>query len=312
MNTSLTMGPQRVRWLTYERSIRTIIALAAAGLLLSLYLLYDHFDDTDHAFCDFGSHISCTKVKNSPWALLFNVPVAAFGVGWFVVLLALSVVASMAPLNAKHPNIHASAVFYWSLLGAVFVIYLVFAEFLLQTICPTCTVIHVITLVVLGLSWKFCEEQPRSPTMIEMFGGLQSWLLLIVCGNLLIILYFNMPVAPSQLDVNTAEADAEFAKCVTANNWKFVGISGCSYCEAQKALFGDNLRYIEFVDCLIVECSEYNLRGYPTWILEEDGAEIARWTGYASLVNLQAFSGCTLAEQGDAEGDSADIDGGAA
>eukprot|EP01094_Clydonella_sp_ATCC50884_P001477 TRINITY_DN1109_c2_g1_i1.p1 TRINITY_DN1109_c2_g1~~TRINITY_DN1109_c2_g1_i1.p1 ORF type:complete len:294 (-),score=84.76 TRINITY_DN1109_c2_g1_i1:208-1089(-) len=275
-----------------------VVLLALAGLAISCYLAFDHYDDTEHSFCDFGSHISCTKVKNSVWAELFNVPVAVFGVGWFVVLMLFSVCAVVFPTNGKSINYYANAIFFWSLFGTVFVFYLVFAEIVLSTICPMCTVIHVITLIVLFLSWKQYDAQPRRPTIMEMFIALQKWVIGIALLNLLIIVYFNMPSAPTQLGPSgDAPLPPEFGQCIAREHWKIYGVTGCSYCEAQKKLLGDAvLVHAEFVDCAIVDCSPKGLRGYPTWIQEKDGEELARWTGYASLQNIEAFTGCSVAQ----------------
>lgn len=271
-----------------------IVVLSVVGLLISSYLALDHYDDTEHSFCDFGSHVSCTKVKNSVWAELFNVPVAIFGVGWFLILTMLSVFAEGMNMKGK-VNFHANAIFFWALFGTVFVFYLVFAEIVLQTICPMCTVIHVITLVVLYLSWKQYEAQPRKPALVDIIRAMRGWIVGIAVMNLIIIINFNLPSAPTQLGPAPPPVDSAFGRCVADDGWRIWGLSGCGYCERQKALLGSAMDHIEFVDCAVrgKECGTKELKGYPTWIQEADGVEVARWTGYASLKNIEAFSGCS-------------------
>ena len=53
---------------------------AVAGLLTSLYLVYEDFAPSGDRACDLGQLVSCSKVLDSDYSWLFGVPVAVFGV----------------------------------------------------------------------------------------------------------------------------------------------------------------------------------------------------------------------------------------
>jgi len=276
-----------------------ILVLSLVALALSVYLAIDHYDDSEHSFCDFASHISCSKVKNSPYSEMFNVPVAVFGVLWAAVLVGLALAARAEDRASSSGrignNLYAAGIFYWSLLGTAFVFYLVFAEFVLRAICPFCTAIHVITIAVFGLSLRLREQQTRKPTAIETALALRWWLVLAGLVAIAITVSFNLGSDAESLRPHGVPDS--FAACVTASGWRMYGLSTCSHCIEQKALFGDSFRLIVNTDCIHVDCSHMNLLGYPTWVnIDADGKELHRWTGFASLKNIQAFTNCELPE----------------
>ena len=83
----------------------------------------------------------------------------------------------------------------------------------------------------------------------------------------------------------------EFANCLTENNAVFYGTEWCGYCNEQKRIFGDSMRYVNFVDCDIQRtiCDAQGIRGYPTWKI--NGEELL---GVQSLQTLATKTGCEL------------------
>ena len=66
------------------------VALAAMGLLISAYLTLLHFDAGIPLVCGEGQFVDCRQVVTSPSSVMLGVPVAACGVVWFLVALALA------------------------------------------------------------------------------------------------------------------------------------------------------------------------------------------------------------------------------
>lgn len=65
---------------------------------------------------------------------------------------------------------------------------------------------------------------------------------------------------------------AEIAKCMTEKGVKFYGAFWCSHCLEQKKLFGDDMRYVDYVECdsggqnsKRDECVAAGVKSYPTW-----------------------------------------------
>jgi len=73
------------------RSARmTIALLALVGALVALYLTLFKVGVIGELVCNIGS---CERVNTSRWAMLFGVPVAAWGLATYVVLLVLALVS---------------------------------------------------------------------------------------------------------------------------------------------------------------------------------------------------------------------------
>ncbi len=84
----------------------------------------------------------------------------------------------------------------------------------------------------------------------------------------------------------------EFAKCLTDKGFKMYGAYWCGHCNAQKEMFGESFKYIDYVECeeQTEDCLKAGIRGYPTWIFPDQN----KIEGSASLEHLSNLSGCSL------------------
>lgn len=64
----------------------------------------------------------------------------------------------------------------------------------------------------------------------------------------------------------------EIAKCLTEKGVIFYGAYWCPHCADQKKIFGDDLRYIKYVECDPkgenadpADCQKAGVENYPTW-----------------------------------------------
>jgi len=96
--------------------------------------------------------------------------------------------------------------------------------------------------------------------------------------------------------VESGQYDA-FAKCLTEKGIKIFGASWCPHCQDQKKMFGDSVKYINYVECAIPgsikqadACSAEGISGYPTWKYA-DGQKEAK---VKTLQQLSDISGCSL------------------
>lgn len=69
-----------------KRQLMALLSLA--GLFLGVYLTMYHYGIIGSLACNVGS---CEKVQNSRWSMFLGVPVATWGVGFYVAMLALSI-----------------------------------------------------------------------------------------------------------------------------------------------------------------------------------------------------------------------------
>lgn len=126
--------------------IITLIILSILGLLTSAYLVYDHYNPAlQGSICDITAAISCVVVNSGIYSTIARIPVAFYGIAWFLISTVLS-------WNSFSDNKVSRNLLLWNLLGLLFVIYFIYIEFVLSTICPFCTIVHVLVGLSLVLS----------------------------------------------------------------------------------------------------------------------------------------------------------------
>ena len=267
-----------------EGILKTIVVLAVLGLFVSLYLVENHYAGFKvGSACDFSERISCSLVNNSKYAELFHVPVAVFGALWMVLLGVLAIVA----LHKEQPAIKALLI--WNVAGILFVLYMIYAELVLQALCPFCTIVHIITLVTLILSYKLYRE--TKPAKLKDDQILFKWTVFAALLFLIPIIAINV-FAP-QKDYTA------FAMCLDESGVKMYGSFRCGVCARTRELFGDAFQYIEEIEChpqgknaQTELCIQKGIDKTPTWILEKEGVEVARSVGWTSPEKLSEMTGC--------------------
>lgn len=265
--------------------LKIIIGLSVIGLITSIYLAQSHFSPpTGGSFCDISSSVSCSLVNTSSYSILFGVPVAIFGALWFLVLL-------FASWRAMKNETLYTALLGWNVLGILFVVYLIIAEFILQAICPLCTIVHVITIITFTLSILLYKNH-KKPSKKHLIKTLKPWIIGIIILNLIPLIWLNLPQG-EQVDYS------ELTKCVTEKGVNMYGSFKCGICAKQKELLGDSFKHINEIEChpqgenaQTQLCLDKGIEGTPTWILEPNGKEVNRKAGFMDIEELKEFSGC--------------------
>jgi hypothetical protein len=96
---------------------------------------------------------------------------------------------------------------------------------------------------------------------------------------IIIISYFS-------LTKPTPETDQEIIQCIGQKSVLYVQL-GCSHCKTQEELFGDNLQYINLVDCFYENEKCIGIKGTPTWIIKGE-----QYVGVQSINKLQELTNC--------------------
>lgn len=88
-----------------------------------------------------------------------------------------------------------------------------------------------------------------------------------------------------------------FAQCIKASGATFYGAFWCPHCQNQKAMFGDAVKFLPYVECSTPDgaaqlqiCKDASVTSYPTWVFK-DGS---RLTGEVPLATLAQKTGCPL------------------
>ncbi len=155
--------PGRTADRAHRTSVRSAPAwaafgLAALGTLVSAYLTFEHFTDSETLACSGSGTVNCLKVTTSEWSVVAGVPVAVAGLGFFLAMMLLCAPARFAePLGLLR--------LVGAVIGIVAALWLIYVElFKVDAICLWCTGVHVITLLLLAavLWWRENDRAPSS------------------------------------------------------------------------------------------------------------------------------------------------------
>jgi uncharacterized membrane protein len=118
--------------------------LTLLGLGVATYLTIQHFDTHLTLSCPNTGLINCEKVTTSAQSHVFGIPVALLGLLYFI-----GMVPWQLPIawRSADPRVRYGRLIYCGS-GIAFVIYLLYAEFIIiKNICLWCTSVHIITLL---------------------------------------------------------------------------------------------------------------------------------------------------------------------
>jgi uncharacterized membrane protein len=142
---SLSLRPSalaRMGWLPL-----TTLVLSVLGLVDSSYQCYADLTGTGLAGCSTRAD-ACVVVQHSAEAYIFGIPVAVFGVVFYVFMVAI---CSPQAWRSQPPAVQRARLAA-AVIGMCFVLYLIYAELIeVGEICPYCTSVHVITFLLFSL-----------------------------------------------------------------------------------------------------------------------------------------------------------------
>ena len=132
-----------------------VAVVALAGLFVALYLTLYKLGYIGTLACAVGS---CEKVQTSKWATFLGFPVGAWGVGYYVGVLALAIVG-LTPRFMD--SIMLSRVLTaCTAFGVLFSLWLTYLElFVIDAICQWCVISAILATLLFILSWLDLRDQ---------------------------------------------------------------------------------------------------------------------------------------------------------
>jgi uncharacterized membrane protein len=256
-----------------------VVALAAAGAAIAIYLTITKLTQTTPMMCGAGG--ACDLVQSSRYAVLLGLPTALWGGVLYVVLAVLAA----RPLTRRR--------WLWAFglacAGVAFSGYLTaLSIFELRAACGWCLASAVIVLAILGaLLWRRPAPGPRwtslQPARLGLLAGVVA---VVTVGGAFAAFNAAGPGSPYQ------EALARHLRDTGA---RFYGAYWCPACNEQKRLFGNAAGQLPYVECdprgaggRPDLCAQVNVRAFPTWTIAGQRRE-----GVLPLETLAAMSGFT-------------------
>jgi protein-disulfide isomerase/uncharacterized membrane protein len=235
----------------------TITIIAFTGLGISFYLAVSHFqvytDIGYRSFCAISQSINCDTVSQSPYAVLWGVPIAAWGgLGYltFLLMLLLSLGRS-----AHHQRV-------WTLLFSMALGFsgyslalAAIATFLIGSYCILCIALYAVNLLLLFFSWIVRRRFKSGPFFRALGDDLRHLsprrpLNAVVIAGLLITIAGVKAGYPEYWLFHPAPLPAQIATGVTPEGRPWVGAENPA------------LEIIEFADYQCFQCKKmhYHLR----------------------------------------------------
>lgn len=107
----------------------------------------------------------------------------------------------------------------------------------------------------------------------------KDWLSVFVMIAVIIFAWIILKNPSSQVPEKTA-------KCIGENSLLYTQ-KGCSHCERQEELFGENVKYLNITDCFYTPEKCSGIEVTPTWIINNE-----KYTGFQDIEKLKELTGC--------------------
>jgi uncharacterized membrane protein len=134
---------------------RVSVALAVLGILVSVYMTIYKLTENPNMCLGNGG---CSTVNSSRYAEIYGIPVAVFGIGGYLAILALLWMERRTSFLSENITL---VVFGLALIGFLFTLYLVYVELaLIHALCPFCVTSQVTMTVLFALSVIRLVRQP--------------------------------------------------------------------------------------------------------------------------------------------------------
>lgn len=146
--------------MTFQKTKNLLRVLAFAGMLVTAYLIYQHYKPSADAFCNISNYISCDIVNKSIYAEILGIPVSILGFAAYSTLFA-------GTFLKETKNIWMALTIF-SGIGLLFSLYLTYVElFLLNAICIFCITQQIIILFIFLLCLKNLKDLSKFSQSVQ-------------------------------------------------------------------------------------------------------------------------------------------------
>lgn len=136
--------------MTRTTLLALLIVLTLIGIIDSTYLSISAAN-SDPLVCDIGGLTDCNLVAESPYSRLMGIPLAVYGLGFYGVILLLSISLLMTPSRKATYGLIAATV-----LGALASLYFLYLQIMvIQALCIYCLISAAVSFLLCALTLGF-------------------------------------------------------------------------------------------------------------------------------------------------------------
>ena len=205
-------------------SRRLVWLLALCGLAASATSLYVHYQMLAQpgyvSFCDINQTVSCQQAYLSRYGSAWGVPVALYGMIWFVFVLVLAYVGAAGPESVRESM--PAYLFATATVGLAVTLYMAYAAFfVLKAVCVLCLATYAAVIGLFIVSGLSKSMPPMTTLPRRVFGDLRaliarpallSVVIVFLAGAVSAIAFF-----PDEAALRTRAAETQTAQPVTPN-----------------------------------------------------------------------------------------------
>ena len=257
-----------------SRQTYLLHALLIVGCVLSLVSLYHHVGYTGgylqgSSFCTISDKFNCEAVNASVWSSFLGVPVASYGLFFYVILFGIITFAQRSGLF--NPIQLRGILFLWTFLGVLFsVVLFAISKFLIGVLCPLCLATYVVNGALFAVALMSRKEQGLlmslrngSNAAISLFAryqradstALRAGVYVLLAGLFAILSQFVMVSVVSLSSAGSGGSQPEVKK---AERWEDMpthvfqlDTSGGMFADFSKGHSDAPIQIVEFAD---IEC----------------------------------------------------------
>ena len=144
--------------LKVKKSFLILIFLSLVGFALSTLSLYQYVSlrlGADHtsSFCSISEHVDCSRVHLSEWSSVFNIPLASYGLGFYLLILIVSLLGlSNKVLIQSESRDFITVSSFFSVLSSIALFYI--SEVKIGALCPVCLAMYATNFLLFLFSYR--------------------------------------------------------------------------------------------------------------------------------------------------------------
>jgi uncharacterized membrane protein len=241
----------RIKPLAFGAYFWVVVALAAAGLVDSIYLSVSHYrnyvDIGYSSFCALSRAINCDTVSQSPYAIFIGMPVPVWGVIGYIFLLLLIFFAGMK--TACRRRIWSLLILVSALYSIYSIILAIISHFYIHSYCIMCILSYGINFMLLFYCWLIRRRFDTDRYLISLTSDFKYLchhrrLSALTLTPLLAGVFLLWTLFPVYWTVQPDVISAEFQTGLTPEGYPWIGSENA------------DLVITEFADYLCFQCNK--------------------------------------------------------